>query len=596
MNAGVAVILHPSRFRISLAFAAAIFALPAPFLCAQDSAAAPSQSQAPAQTQTQAPAKTPTPATDQQQDPLKRQPSDKERLKQQKELKNELQGPYKKWLDEDVRWIITPEEEKAFKSMSNNEERDQFIESFWQRRNPNPDSEDNEFKDEHYRRIAYANEHFAAGKPGWLTDRGHIYIAWGPPDEKEEHPSGGAYDRPLSEGGGTTQTYPYENWTYRYLEGIGSNVNIEFVDSCMCGDFHMTLDRSEKDALLHVTGGGSTLYEQLGMTNRQSRFGGGIESISSGPMGNIEQAKQFDRISQAAALMTSPPIKFKDMEQFLVTHKVLTGPPFPFDVRSDYVKVTNEAILVPITIQIRNRDITYKDKDGVARGPVNILGRVSTISGKIAQTFEDTVDDPYPSELRSAKMGTSEVYWKALALRPGIYRLDVVIKDVNNPDHIGQFSRSITVPKYDDDQLAASSLILADKMEHVPSKQIGAGIFVIGNTYIRPRVSDAPAIPVTFKRDQKLNFWMQVYNLGIDDKTHQNNATIEYQIVDMADNKPVLQASEKSAALSANSDQLTLEKSMSLASLQPGKYMVTIKVNDQILNHQLAESASFSVE
>jgi hypothetical protein len=227
---------------------------------------------------------------------------------------------------------------------------------------------------------------------------------------------------------------------------------------------------------------------------------------------------------------------------------------------------------------------------------VNILGRVTTISGKIAQTFEDTVDDPYPSELRSAKMSTSEVYWKALALRPGIYRLDVVIKDVNNPDHIGQYSRSITVPKYDDDQLGASSLILADKMERVPSKQIGAGIFVIGNTYIRPRVSDAPAVPVAFKRDQRLNFWMQVYNLGIDDKTHQNNATIEYQIVDMADNKPVLDTSEKSAGLSPNSDQLTLEKSMSLASLQPGKYMVTIKVNDEILNHKLAESAPFSVE
>jgi GWxTD domain-containing protein len=563
-------------------------ALPTSLLRAQDSAAAPTQ--APPQSQSA------QPAADQSQDPLKRQPSDKERLKQQKELKQELQGPYKKWLEEDVRWIITPEEEKAFKSMTNNEERDQFIEAFWRRRNPNPDSDDNEFKDEHYRRIAYANEHFPAGKPGWLTDRGHIYIAWGPPDEKEEHPSGGAYDRPLSEGGGTTQTYPYENWTYRYLEGIGSNVQIEFVDTCMCGDFHMTLDRSEKDALLHVTGGGQTLYEQLGMTNRQSRFGGGIESISSGPMGNIEQAKQFDRITQAAMLMTSPPIKFKDMEQYLVTHKVLTGPVFPFDVRTDFVKVTNDAILVPVTIQIRNRDITYKDKDNVSRGPVNILGRVTTISGKIAQTFEDTVDDPYPSELRSAKMNTSEVYWKALALRPGIYRLDVVIKDVNNPDHIGQYSRSITVPKYDDDQLGASSLILADKMERVPSKQIGAGIFVIGNTYIRPRVSDAPAVPVAFKRDQRLNFWMQVYNLGIDDKTHQNNATIEYQIVDMADNKPVLDTSEKSAGLSPNSDQLTLEKSMSLASLQPGKYMVTIKVNDEILNHKLAESAPFSVE
>jgi len=533
-----------------------------------------------------------------QPDPLKRQPSDKERRAQQKQLQKEIMGEtYKKWLDVDVRWIITPDEAKAFKTLSNNEERDQFIEQFWQRRNPNPDSEENDFKEEHYRRIAYANEHFPAGKPGWMTDRGHIYIAYGPPDEKEEHPSGGSYDRPLNEGGGTTSTYPFELWTYRYLEGIGNNINIEFVDTYMCGDFHMTLDRSEKDALAHVSGAGQTLYEQMGMSTRQQRFqGSGIESLGNGPMGAMENAKQFDRISDAAKLMAPPPVKFKDMEQYLVTHKVLTGPVFPFDVRTDYVKVTNDTILVPVTVQIRNRDVTYQDKNGVSRGPVNILGRVTTISGRIAQTFEDTVDNPYPTELRDAKMQTSEIYWKALPLRPGTYRLDVVIKDVNNPDHVGVYSRSMTVPKYDDDQIGASSLILADKMEKVPSKQIGAGSFVIANTYIRPRLSDAPAIPVSFKRDQKLNFWMQVYNLGIDEKSRQNQATIEYQIVNLADNKSILDTSEKSGAISPNSDQLTLEKSLPLASLQPGKYQVTIKVNDEINKQQLAQSAPFTVE
>ena len=495
-----------------------------------------------------------------QPDPLKRQPSDKERRAQQKQLQKEIMGEtYKKWLDVDVRWIITPDEAKAFKTLSNNEERDQFIEQFWQRRNPNPDSEENDFK--------------------------------------EEHPSGGSYDRPFNEGGGTTSTYPFELWTYRYLEGIGNNINIEFVDTCMCGDFHMTLDRSEKDALAHVSGAGQTLYEQMGMSTRQQRFqGSGIESLGNGPMGAMENAKQFDRISDAAKLMAPPPVKFKDMEQYLVTHKVLTGPVFPFDVRTDYVKVTNDTILVPVTVQIRNRDVTYQDKNGVSRGPVNILGRVTTISGRIAQTFEDTVDNPYPTELRDAKMQTSEIYWKALPLRPGTYRLDVVIKDVNNPDHVGVYSRSMTVPKYDDDQIGASSLILADKMEKVPSKQIGAGSFVIANTYIRPRLSDAPAIPVSFKRDQKLNFWMQVYNLGIDEKSRQNQATIEYQIVNLADNKSILDTSEKSGAISPNSDQLTLEKSLPLASLQPGKYQVTIKVNDEINKQQLAQSAPFTVE
>src|SRR6202046_1898626 len=208
------------------------------------------------------------------QDPLDRPLSDKDKFKQQKELKQELKGPYKKWLDEDVRWIITDQEMKAFKSLSNDEEREAFIENFWLRRNPNPDSPENEFKEEHYRRIAYANEHYAAGKPGWKTDRGHIYIAYGKPDSTDDHTSAGTYERPMEEGGGETSTFPFEIWHYRYIEGIGDNIDIEFVDTCQCGDYHMTLDRSEQDALLHVPNGGETLYEQMGMAKKSQRFQG----------------------------------------------------------------------------------------------------------------------------------------------------------------------------------------------------------------------------------------------------------------------------------------------------------------------------------
>ena len=185
-------------------------------------------------------------------DPLKRPLTDKQKKANSKSLKVELSKTYKKWLDEDVRWIITDEERSAFKQLSNDEERDQFIEAFWQRRDPTPDTIENEFKEEHYRRIAYANEHFAAGIPGWKTDRGRIYIKYGPPDEIESHPSGGTYERPIEEGGGSTSTFPFEDWRYRYLEDIGQEVIIEFVDTCMCGDYHMTMDRSEKDALLYT--------------------------------------------------------------------------------------------------------------------------------------------------------------------------------------------------------------------------------------------------------------------------------------------------------------------------------------------------------
>jgi GWxTD domain-containing protein len=549
------------------------------------------------QTKPQADGVTQGEPTPEKPDPLKRQLSDKERFAQQKALKGELHGVYKKWVDEDVRWIITDQEMQAFKSLSNDEERDTFIENFWLRRNPNPDSPENEYRDEHYRRIAYANEHFAAGKPGWKTDRGHIYIAYGKPDSIDSHPSGGNYERPMEEGGGNTSTFPFETWHYRYIQGIGDNIDIEFVDTCMCGDYHMTIDRSEKDALKHVPGAGQTLYEQMGQAKQADRFsGGGLEQLGTGPMSAQNQSKQFDRLNTFAKLMAPPEIKFKDLEAYMVSSKILTGPPFLFDVRTDYVKVTNDTVLVPLTLQIRNRDITFNNKDGVAIGTVNILGRVSNLNHRVIQPFEDTVTVQVPSELLARTQNNVSVYWKSLPLRPGLYKVDIVIKDVNNPDHIGRWQRSINVPKYDDDRLAASSLILADQMERVPSKDIGSGNFVIGNTRIRPRVPTGVAVPVTFHRAQNLNFWMQVYNLGIDEKSKHNDATVEYDVVNMATNQTILQTEEQTAKTNPNADQITLERSMPLASLEPGKYQITIKVNDGISKQQIAESAPFIVD
>ncbi|MDE1156301.1 MAG: GWxTD domain-containing protein [Acidobacteriaceae bacterium] len=568
---------------------------------AQDASASPQtstqqSSAAPQQPQQQNGGVVKVSPTEERPDPLKRRLSDHDELQRRKSTKAEIKGEYKKWLDEDVRWIITDEETRSFKSLTNDEERDAFIEEFWQRRNPNPESLDNEYRDQHYARIIYANEHFAAGKPGWMTDRGHIYIAYGKPDSIDSHPSGGTYERPMEEGGGSTSTFPFEVWHYRYLAGIGDNIDIEFVDTCMCGDYHATIDRSEKDALLHTPGAGLTMWEQNGQSSKADRFsGGGLEHLGSGPMGSSNQSKQFDRLETFSKLFAPPQIKFADLDQFLSSSKVLTGPPFLFDVRTDYVKLTNDTVMVPLTLQIRNGDMTYETKDGVSTGVVNILGRVSNMTHHVVQTFEDTVKVETPTELLPRTKNNMSVYWKALPLPPGKYKIEIAIKDVHNPDHLGSWRRSVDVPKFDDDRLASSSLILADQMERVPSKDVGTGNFVIGNTRLRPRVPTAVQAPVTFHRNQNLSFWMQVYNLGIGDNK-RNDATIEYQVLDLASNKQVLSAQENADKLNPNADQLTLEKTMPLASLQPGRYQVTIKVNDGVSKQQIAESAPFIVQ
>src|ERR1039457_460501 len=527
-------------------------------------------------------------------DPLKRSIPEKQRKANAKALKIELSKTYRKWLDEDVRWIITDQERSAFMQLSNDEERDQFIEAFWQRRDPTPDTEENEFKEEHYRRIAYANEHYAAGIPGWKTDRGRMYIVFGPADEIDSHPSGGSYERPLEEGGGETSTFPFETWRYRYIEGIGQEVIIEFVDSCMCGDYHMTLDRSEKDALKMTPNAGLTLYEQMGMAKKTSRFDGGMEQLGAGPGSSNLQTKEFDRLEQFAKLQAAPQVKFKDLEE-IVSHKISVNL-MPFDVRADFVKVTSDTVLVPITIQIRNRDVTFQNKDGVERGTVNIFMRVTTLTGKIVQTFEEPVQIDVPVELLPKTAENANVYWKAIPLRisQNRYRLDIVVKDVNG-DRTGSWSRAIQIPDFSEAKLSSSTLIIADVMEPVATKNVGTGSFVIGAMKVRPRVAPSDGKPILFKRNQKLNFWMQVYNLSVDEKTHKPSATIEYNVTD-ANNKAIIHTVESTDTMGNVGDQVTLQKTLSAANLQPGLYKIEIKVNDNLSKQMVDPTATFAVE
>ncbi|HET9837669.1 MAG TPA: GWxTD domain-containing protein [Candidatus Angelobacter sp.] len=532
-------------------------------------------------------------AADDQQDPLKRErPKDNKAAQVEK-----LGGVYKKWLDEDVRWIITDEELSAFKKLTTNAERDQFIEAFWQRRDPTPDTAENEYKEEHYRRIAYANEHYAAGMPGWRTDRGRIYIMYGPPTSIDSHPMGGPYQRPAEEGGGSTTTFPFEVWRYRYLEGIGQEIEIEFVDDCSCGAYEMTLDRSKKDALLHVPNAGLTDMESMGQANKADRFRGGLENIGQGFFNRNNDTKQFDRLETFSKLNRAPDIKFNELRNEIVRHRFVN--PLPFDIQVDFVKLTSDTVLVPITLQVPLKSLTFANKDGVQRAVINVYGQLTKLSGQIVQTFEETLHKDIPAELLEKEVNNTSLYWKALPMRPGLYRLDVVVKDVNG-DKTGVFSRSYNVPDYGDEKLSTSTLILADQMEPVPSREVGTGNFVIGTNKVRPKVAPSDGKPAAFNkkdsRDSKINFWLQVYNLGLDQKTNKPSATVEYRVVNTATNQPVVDFTETTAQMGNIGEQVTLAKSIPLSQLDPGVYQVTIKVNDQISKQSISPTAKFVVQ
>ena len=346
----------------------------------------------------------------------------------------------------------------------------------------------------------------------------------------------------------------------------------------------------------YTPNGGLTLYEQMGMASKTARFQtGGLEQLGAGPMNSDLQTKEFDRLETYAKLQAPPPVKYKDLEE-IVNTKLITNL-MPFDVRTDFVKVTGDTVLVPITVQLKYRDITFANKDGVERGTVNIFMRVSTLTGRVVQTQEDPVQVDIPAELLPRAAENSAVYWKALPLRPGRYKVEIAVKDVNG-DRKGLWSRGIVVPEYSDDKLSTSSLIVADVMEPVPTKDVSTGQFVIGLNKVRPRVAPANGQPALFKRsrDQKVNFWMQVYNLGVDEKTHKPSATFEYDVVNLATNKAVIQKVESTDTMGNVGEQVTLQKSIASANLQPGVYRIEIKVNDNVSKQTIDPSATFAVE
>lgn len=524
-----------------------------------------------------------------QRETLARPLSEKEKRRQAERLRKELETPYRKWLDEDVLYIITDEEKRAFKNLQTDEEREQFIEQFWLRRDPTPDTMENEYKEEHYRRIAYANERFASGIPGWKTDRGRIYITFGPPDEIESHPSGGTYERPWEEGGGTTSTFPFEKWRYRYLEGVGmqTDIVIEFVDKSMTGEYRMTMDPSEKDALLMVPGAGLTLMEQMGLADKADRFNrtdGTRLGVGNSPL--PARMNQFERLQQYADLQKAPKIKFRDLEA-QVNSRILYNL-LPMQARADFFPTTSSTVLSTITLQFNRKDLQFKQEGEISKAIVNIYARITSMTRRVVNVFEDVVSVEVPtSMLQEAAQGVS-IYQKAIPLPPGMYRLNVVAKDVVG-GNMNNYEMALNVPRMEEDVLFASSLVLADVLEKVPTRSIGTGQFVIGTAKVRPRVSE------TFRRNEKMGIYMKLYNFQADEKTGKPVGEVSYEIVRDSDNKPVLEFSEEAAALEGSASQATIEKLLPLANFEPGKYTLKVKVTDKLKNASLTQSAQFTV-
>lgn len=519
--------------------------------------------------------------------------SERQQRRRVRQLEKELQGPFRKWLAEDVKYIITNDERKAFVELNTDEERESFIENFWIRRDPTPDSMENEYREEHYRRIAYANERFASGIPGWRTDRGRIYIAYGPADEVESHPSGGSYVRPFEEGGGTTSTYPFEIWRYRYLEGIGSDILLEFVDPTMSGEYRLTMDPMEKDALLYIPGAGLTIAEEMGLSSRadrlQGRTGFGYANSTSrdAGLGGTTRYNQFERLQLYSMIQRPPPVKFRDLEA--IVDSTIEYNTLNFTSNVTYVKVTDSTSFASVTVQVQNRDLLFKEDGGLHRATLNIFGRVTTMTRRVERHFEETVSITTSPERLSAEAERASIYNTMLPLAPGKYRLELVVKDVVG-ETVGTSRIALDVPKFDDETLSHSSVILADKIERVPTRSLGAGQFVMGASKVRPRMGEE------FKPGERMGIYVEFYNLGEDDATLMPDGEITYQIAKANDpDKLLLDFTEDIQDIrGASPGQVVVEKLLPL-DLDPGVYRLSLKMTDRVKEETVNPTTTFKV-
>jgi GWxTD domain-containing protein len=482
-------------------------------------------------------------------------------------VKSELKDAHKRWIANDVPYIITKAERDAFLALRNDEERENFIAIFWQNRDPDPDTEENEYREEYYERIAYANEHFTSGIPGWKTDRGRIYITWGKPDSVESRPSGGSYDRPSYEGGGSTTTYPFEIWFYRHLEAVGSGVEIEFVDRTGSGEYRIARDADEKDALAMVTG---PRPRQNGETASYMR----------------EQDSPFVRMLRIQALSEPPKVRFGDLEKILSSGAVLYNEnPLEFNLQLGYFRQSDNRVIVTFTIQTDNKELSFEKAGGLETATINVHGRIVAVSGKRTGIFEDSVTANATSAELAELKAKQSVYQKAVALAPGTYKVDVVLRDVASGNR-GRVSRGFTVPRYDDKKLTTSSMILASKLHSTSEHDVGQR-FVIGKSKVVPNLSG------NFKKGQEVGIYLQIYNAEIDQTTLRPNVDVDYVLSNGG--KEVLRLTEDWNGMSDSGQRLTLARLLQTTQLPLGEYEIKVITKDKVGGQAIENKGKFTI-
>jgi GWxTD domain-containing protein len=466
-------------------------------------------------------------------------------------LYNAADRRFQQWLNQDVVYIITPEERSTFLTLTTAEEREEFIEQFWARRSPDPDSLENYYEDEQYRRIAFANEHFATDVPGWKTDRGRMYIVWGPPDQLESQPNGIR----CSASGLERTSPPSEVWRYRYIEGIGEHVEIAFVYRHKRGDYVLTADPCRN----------STQATRL----------------SGSPFEHPGRVRVPETLLHIGPVQT-PQVKFRDLEALLMDRIVRDE--ISVDHEQDFFYATDDTTLTLITVRVPEI-VPSAENSVTSPAAVNLFGRITSISGRVVASFEDILPNGVSPMGVPRTLFDRPAFQQILPLVPGPYRLDLAVKAVAT-NAVTTSRSKLVVPEFH--ELSASSLVLADAIASPPTSDIVFRGEFLGAHRILPNSNRE------FRSEQPINLFWQVYGLRVDGRQHRNRASFTLSIT--KGGHEIWKETETGDELKQYGSEITIERALPPGKLRVGQYKVEIRVLDGITGQRLQRAVSFSVK
>ena len=494
----------------------------------------------------------------------------------------ELEAALKKWIRDYVRYIITDKEKGEWKNLADNKAKVAFIEMFWARRDPTPETPENEYRDDYLQRWGYVLENFSAGKPGWRTDRGRIYLMLGPPSSIQRNPMG----RDATE-------RPSEVWTYNSINNskLPASVDVSFVDFMGYGDYEIVTDLDRTARFNSAFGISMNNLDAYGLR----RIGDlrDYEDVIS-PMWEESRIMQpatlssqlFDLQQELALIAETPKLSVRSLQAEIRT-EIATGD-LSFNADAQAFKAEGGSAFLPVTLSIPLSNVSYQESETRRDYQVELYARVH--GDNASDSLEDSLQISLPNETLAEQGDADYVYQFWFYVPPGDYRLSVTLRDKLSGT-VGNHQQELSVPEFAGESLSLSDVMIADSITRVPANEItqrnAAAAFRFADLRVVPNVGKR--IPIGRK---SFFVYFHVYNFASDPESGDARLSVRYFVYR---NGELMSKTPDFPIRKRYADTTAVQSEFPLSNFQPGDYRLLAEVTDEVSGSVAKGECAFSI-